>query len=235
VINEAIELFDPVELEKYEIVKADLVTARAHVEGLVVASQKDANRMHNGLATVKRLAAIVEETRKQQVGPLNEQVKALNGTWRPLTDALAALELIAKRKLQVWQQAERERIARAQAAARKAQAEAERREAEALAKAEAAKTSGARDKAMARAGEASQELMQARIAEPMDAPTGIKTDFGTTSTRMVWAFKVANADMVPRHFLAVDEKAIRRAVAEGARSIPGVVIYEEEQLQTRLG
>ena len=87
---------------------------------------------------------------------------------------------------------------------------------------------------MVKAEAASQQLMEARLAEPMDAPKGIKTDFGTSSSKWVWRFKVTDSEQVPRQYLTVDEQAIRRAVAEGARSIAGVEIYEEEALSVRI-
>lgn len=230
----ALELFAPVEVEKYELVKSDLARSKASVDALTIARREDAVRAHDGLADIKRVLLTIEETRKAQVGPLNDQVRAINATWKPLTEALSAMEAALKRKLLLWQQAERERVAREQEAARKAAEEASRREAEALAKAEAAKNSRAREAALAKARAATHALIAAREAEPMPAPTGFHTDAGTSSTRLVWAFKVTDPAQVPRDFLIVDEKAIRRAVAEGARNIPGVVIYEEEQLATRV-
>lgn len=231
----AIELFSPNEVEKFDMVAADLATIHRRLDGLTIASQPQALGVHNGLAEVKRLRETVESTRKAQVGPLNEQVKAINNAWRAVTEVLDKLEQTAKRKLLAWQQAERERIAREQEAARKRQEEAARREQEALRRAEEAKNSRSREKALAEAQKAGQELMAARVEEPMDAPTGIKTDSGTTWTRPVWTFKVADPQLVPREFLCVDEKAIRAAIAKGVRDIAGVTIWQDEQLATRVG
>lgn len=230
----ALELFSPTEIDRYDDVKADLAGVKRHLDALVLSSDESAMSLHDGLSTVMRLVAVIEDTRKAQVGPLNDQVKAYNDTWRPLTVALKAMEVTAKRKLLAWQQAKAQRIAQEQAAARRLQEEAQRREAEALAKVAAAKNSKAREAAMVKVEAAAQQLMDARLAEPMDAPRGIKTDFGTSSTKWMWKHKVTDETLVPRQYLMVDEQAIKRAVAEGARDIAGVAIYEEESLAVRV-
>lgn len=48
-----------------------------------------------------------------------------------------------------------------------------------------------------------------------------------------WVFEVQDASLVPREFLVVNETAIRKAVADGARSIPGVRIYQDESISLR--
>lgn len=231
----ALALFSPQEVQRFDLVVADLANVQKHLEGLVIKDQGGAVAVHNGLAETKRLRELAEMTRKAQVSPLNDQVRVLNNAWRPLTDALDKLEATAKRTLLAWNQAEAERVAREQEAARKAREEAARKEREALAKAEATKSSKVREREMAKANAASQELMAARVAEPMAAPTGIKTDHGSSWTRLEWVHKVVDPQAVPREFLAVDEKAIRAAVAKGVRDIPGVTIYQEEQIATRVG
>lgn len=233
-VTAALDIFSPQEVAHYEQLTSDVETINRAVDKLVLRTQADAIKVHELLTDVKRTQVHIEKIRREQVDPLNDQVRAYNATWKPRTEKLATLEAGLKRKLLAFQQAERERIAREQEAARKKQEEAQRREAEALARAEAAKNSRSRAKALADAQEQTQALMEARLEEPMDAPTGIRTDLGTSSTRMRWTFKVSDPAQVPARFLIVDEKAIRRAVAEGAREIPGVAIYEEEVLATRV-
>lgn len=235
ITNTAIELFAPVEAQKFDLLVRSLEEVRGHLEGVTVRSSKDVERIHSGLVECKRIAATVEEARKRQVGPLNAQVRALNDAWRPLTEALTAIEAAAKRKLLAWQQAERERVAREEEAARRAAEEAARREQEALAKAEAARSAAERRAALAEAESAGQALMQARSEEVAPAPGKIRSNQGTTASRFVWRFKVVDPAAVPREFLAVNEQAIRAAVAAGAREIPGVLIYEDEILATRIG
>lgn len=232
--SEALVLFSPLEAQRFERLTTEAATVQRRLDGLVLRTPDDAARCNNDLGDLKKILVQIEDTRKDQVAPLNDQLNAINGAWRPLRTKLEEIEKTAKRKLAAFLQAERERVAREQAEARRRQEEAQRREQEALARAEAAKNSKAREKAMAQANAAGQELMEARLAEPMAAPTGLKTDIATTSTRMRWTFQVTDAAQVPREFLSVDEKKIRAAVAAGARQIAGVSIYEEETLATRV-
>lgn len=48
-----------------------------------------------------------------------------------------------------------------------------------------------------------------------------------------WTFEVEKPYDVPRAYLVVDETAIRKAVADGARSIPGVRIFQTESITVR--
>lgn len=203
------------------------------LRSMVVIDRDTAQRVADGVAECKKIAAHIDMIRRGQVDPLNEQVKSYNDTWRPLTDALKQFEAEGKRKLQAFQQAEREQKAREALAAQRAQEEAARKEREALAKAESAKTEKARQKALADAQAAGQALMQARIDEPVQTDGAFRSAHGSTTTRMVWKFQIRNPADVPRQYLVVDEKAIRAAVAAGVRQIPGVDIYEEETLATR--
>lgn len=244
----ALAKFEPNAMSTYEAACAAADEIGMELEDFQIASKADEARMNELLGQIKVALGNAEHSRTGMVKPLNEQVKAINDTWRRPREALEKLEAIVKRKLTLWIQAERERIAREQAelrrqqeeAARKA-AEAERQKQEALAKAEAAKSSKAREKAMAEAqraaeaeASANQAIVTARAAEPMEAPKGIKTDTATTGLVERWTFRVVDKTQVPHEFLVVSDNAVRRAIAEGARNIPGLEIYADEILSTRI-
>jgi hypothetical protein len=232
----AIVLFSKSEVETYELVAQDLEKSRRSLEaiGAITSTEVEAN-VNDGLVECKRLIVTAEELRKKQVGPLNDQVKTINNAWRPLTEALSALATKAGNKIVVWKQGERERIAREQAEVRRRQEEAARKQQEALERADKARNSKTREAALEAAATAGQQLSEARLAEPMAAPTGIRTSEGSSFMRKHMAFKVVDPTKVPREFLCVDEKAIRAAVAKGVVDIAGVSIYEEESLATRVG
>lgn len=213
-----------------------------------ITTKADEARLNELLGGVKVAIGNIEHARTGQVKPLNEQVKAINDQWRRPRELLENLEVVAKRKLTLWLQAERERIAKKQAEARRQQeeqarkaAEAERQKQEALAKAEAAKNSKARAQALADAevaaaaeAAATQAVVQARAAEPMEAPRGVSTDSATTGLVERWTFRVVDKAKVPMEFMAVSDGHVRRAIAEGARHIEGLEIYAEETLATRI-
>ena len=66
-----------------------------------------------------------------------------------------------------------------------------------------------------------------------DQQTTIKAGGAAATFRKVWKFEVEDATRVPDAYRVVDEKLIRAAVADGAREIPGVRIYAEEQVATK--
>ena len=218
------------------------------LDDFTIRTKADEAQLNELLGNVKVAIGNIEEARKKQVEPLNAKVKTINDLWRKPRAALEALEAAAKRTLTIWLQAERERIAKEQAEARRLQeeqarkaAEADRQEQEALARAEAAKNSKAREKALAdakaaadRGARAALALVDARIAEPMEAPRGVKTDTATTGLVAKWAYQVTDSDKVPREFLMVDEKKVRAAIATGVRQIDGITIYQDEILATRI-
>lgn len=70
------------------------------------------------------------------------------------------------------------------------------------------------------------------IPEPAP-PKTVRTESGKATIVEHWTFEVTNPDEVPREFLMVDEKKIRRAVDQGRREIDGVRIYEDSQVRIR--
>ena len=44
---------------------------------------------------------------------------------------------------------------------------------------------------------------------------------------MRWTFAVTDRNQVPNGYWTIDEDAIKTAIAEGVREIPGIRIYEE--------
>lgn len=134
---------------------------------------------------------------------------------------------------------------------RKADEEEARQRREAAARqataAEAAAKKGDHD-AEARAEAARQAEEQAKVDEMVAQETRpvvttaapvaeqkstIKAGGAAATFRKVWKFEVEDASRVPTAYMVVDEKLIRAAVADGAREIPGVRIYEEEQVATK--
>lgn len=82
-----------------------------------------------------------------------------------------------------------------------------------------------------------REHQQAEAAQQLKLePTGDTTNWLTPEiallpipkgVQMKWTFEVTDPNQVPNGYWIVDEAAIRTDVANGAREIPGVRIYEE--------
>lgn len=100
----------------------------------------------------------------------------------------------------------------------------------------AAEQEAARQAQEAEARRAAAAALPEPVAAPVAAaaPTGPRrTASGSVGTSKVWKFDVTDPQQVPREFLTVDERLIRQAVRDGARQIPGVHIYQDEQVRVR--
>lgn len=199
------------------------------------ATLTDANALGSDVASTLRS---VEKRRKFFVEPLNNHVKTINELFRKMCEPLKSADEQLRRKILAFRAAEQERIDDARREAEAKAREEARKAQEKAAAAEAARIAGDNRKAaqLERAAEKAQSvaestattaavLLGAGPAKSMDAGDGAKN-----KTSRVWRFEVVDAAQVPRQFLAVDEKSIRAAVAQGAREIPGVRIFETEQL-----
>lgn len=81
-------------------------------------------------------------------------------------------------------------------------------------------------------------IMQASAAEHAagGTPTAIIPEpakIKGVSVRKVWDFEIVKADDVPRQYCTPEGKLIRAAIKLGVRSIPGVRIFERDQVAAR--
>lgn len=191
----------------------------------------------------RRIDALFAELKE----PVEQVAKLLESGILTFRKAEAARIEAANRRLEDELRAEEER----QRAVQRAAEEEARREREAAerAAAEAARAASEGDHAQEavmieaqRAAEAArlQELVAKEhrpvvttAPAPVAQAAAIKTDGATVSAQRHWEFRVIDPSKVPSAFKVVDEKAIRQAVREGVRDIPGVEIVETERLVTR--
>ncbi len=88
-------------------------------------------------------------------------------------------------------------------------------------------------------GEDTTEIDQ-KLEEAMQAPALIQSfgagSFSAPKTQGLtkrWVFEVTNEQLIPRGYLQVNDKAIRDAIAAGARTIPGIRIFQDESISIR--
>jgi phage host-nuclease inhibitor protein Gam len=70
-----------------------------------------------------------------------------------------------------------------------------------------------------------------RLTLPENAPTTSKTADAKATFVKVWKHRIVDASKVPAEYLTVDEKKIAKVVTAGLRNIPGVEIYETEEVR----
>lgn len=171
------------------------------------------------LTSIKTRIKRIEEIRKFFVDPLNQQVKRINDLFRTPADKYKSMETQVKRLIADYT-LEQEKIRREQEAKLQAQHQKEIEKAE-------------------KQGKEVEFAMTPTIEKPEQT---VKADGGSATTRTVWKFNVvyisdlirqANTNSALQKFLMVDEKAVRQAIAEGAREIPGIKIYEDIEVSVR--
>lgn len=60
-----------------------------------------------------------------------------------------------------------------------------------------------------------------------------QSENGSVGIKLKWGFDVVDAALVPRKYLKIDESAIRAAIADNVREIPGVLISERPETAVR--
>lgn len=206
---------EPPDAQAAEQQLASLTADSARIVGLARALViVDENTNAQAVALLATIAAgrkAIETQRKWFVKPLNDQVKAVNAKFAELDAPAAAADGIVRGRLLAYREQ--------QEAAR--QAEERRRQAE-----------YAQDKKDARA----LGMAAPAPAQPLavaEAPRTTATEAGSATVRKVWAFEVTDLAAVPAQYKVIDEVLLRVAVRNGAREIPGVRIYEKDQLAVK--
>ena len=192
----------------------------------------------------------IEELRLFFTKPLNDQVTNINqefkATKAPFLEMIniikgkvldyrrieeAKLEKIRKRK----EEQAKKKFEKEQEKARiKAEKEAEKErlalESQDLSKKDEKKAlKEIEDDKNSKVDEASQEEFSFNDSD-FQQSKNVHSNSGSINVKKVWKFKVIDPNKVPKQYLIVDEKIIRRDVRAGVRSIDGVEIYEEENV-----
>lgn len=180
-------------------------------ETISVSNPEEMSQAADLAIQVKARLNRIEQLRVEYVKPLNDHVKRINGDFKKAAEPFLAIETSLKGKISAYRM-EQERIATEE----RKRLEAERRaEADRIAKEEGL----TRREALA---QIEKPVVEAEVKSA-------STEQGKVVTKMVWKFEVVNTENVPAEYKVVDEKLIRKAVANGARRIAGVKIWEEAQ------
>jgi len=84
------------------------------------------------------------------------------------------------------------------------------------------------EKLIARAEEEEDENIAEALA---DKAAAVQANVGESQTMKRWTFKVIDIKKVPRQYLVLDSVAVRDAIRDGERQIPGIDIYLESSVR----
>lgn len=171
--------------------------------------------------------AAIDATRTRIKAPVLHAQRLIDGAGKKLTDPLKANVAIIEQRIAVYL------TAKAETARREAEAEAQR-----LA-AGAQEAMRAADDAPESVPEAIVALRDAQEAEALaTAPTPDLTrtrslNGALAGLRDNWVFSLVDPAKVPAHFLMLNEAAVKLAIRQGTREIPGLRIWNDAKAYVR--
>lgn len=171
------------------------------------------------LLAVKELKDKLQEKRDLIVKPLKQHVTLLEGLFKPAKDELEKADATLRGKVLGYRSEQQKRLDEERS---QLMAEAE----EAQEKAQSTK---------GKAAVAAQQLAETKAAAALEVSTSGPTrvmavSSGQVAARKSWTYEVLDVGMVPHEYWTLDGAKLRAAVKAGARTIPGVRIFEEESL-----
>lgn len=176
-------------------------------ELFTVSTQEDALQASRMLVQLSGAVKEVEARRKFFTGPLREHIKRIEALFKPVVERLEKADMLLRQKLLDYQQ----EVSRRQAEER----------ARLLSEATEAQAGGDTETALALATQASE-------LDTVQRTTHVEE--GSVQTRKVWTFEVEDLGKVPMEYLSLDESKVRAAIRAGIREVPGLRIFQKEQL-----
>ena len=194
---------------------------------IAIASDDDKEIAAYFLADIKKLLKEIEGRRVQYVTPFNEKVKAANGWCKQYSSRLEAADKSFKSKILAYEK----KLADDR---RRVEEEARQREEDRLAKLKELEQKEITPEVQ----QETRQLKDDQVAEQIhfEETKRDKTQhFSGVSTtiKQVWTFEVENVSALPADYLLPNETLIRKAVNAGVRNIPGVRIFQKDQLSSR--
>lgn len=168
---------------------------------------------------------LAKDRRDRELAPFVPKVKSIRARWKPIVDGF---DLVFKKSKDLGQDILR---------SRRAEQERLRKEAEQkLLAAQRAEAKAKSKKALAKIQETAKDLKEKVEALPPEgAPLGVKTDETTLYARKAWKWETTDINKVPDTYVKryTDTPKVDLAVKNGKRNIPGIKIWEEEEMVSR--
>ena len=177
-----------------------------HVQSIEVTTDDGLKHAVDELTNIKGISKRIQEEKEKLTKPAMEIVKWARLRFKPAEDSLEQAERVVKVKILGYN-------------AKKAE----------LARIEEAKIAKKVEQ-----GKLKMETAIEKMGNVNRAETKTTGTIGQIVTRKVKKFEIMDSNLLPREYLVPDEVKIRKAVLAGI-TVPGVRVYEEEQLaNTRL-
>jgi len=198
--------------KKLEEIKKATATFANDLVKVAVITNANFPKASEFLVQIKQRIKRIEEIRLGYTKPLNESLKKINADFKGAMKPYEEMEQTLKRGIMSFREIEE--------AKRRAEEERLQKIAEEKARKEAKK----------------KHISVASVMENMPVPVVerqsnvMQSESGALKARKVWKHEIVDEKKVPKKYWIIDETGIRFAVRNGEREIPGVRIYEEEQI-----
>lgn len=190
----------------------ELIAIKTHTESitekaksLVISDEKSGKYATDLVSFIKKAYRKIEAKRKFFTQPLNEHIRDINSEFKTMTEPLKEAEDAIKGKLLSWH-----------ATLRKRQEAEEKKKLESTNK-------------------ISRNLNLPDVEQPPEAPpsTQVKGAVGKSFTKKVWNFEVEDFPKIPNSLKLLNEVAVRAQIKAGIREIPGIKIFQKDQIAIR--
>jgi len=236
---------------KLEAINKDIDTFVLKTKTLVIKTKEQMTGATEYLANIVARKKRIEVIRISYTQPLNETLRNINADFKKASAPLEESEGIVKSKMIEYRRVESERIE----VKRKKEEEKQRKQDEIRRKKErrqAEKEAKIAEKKLAKENlskkkaadaqkiiddekQAKQDELDKQGEEfvpevDIKQENTVHSESGAARMRKVWKFEIENEKQIPKAYLTVDEVKIRKAIKGGVREIPGIRIYEDEQV-----
>ncbi|GAB1371165.1 hypothetical protein MASR1M45_12270 [Candidatus Kapaibacterium sp.] len=205
-------------IAKFSEAKSQIEKLATQCNNVVITNIENLETAKHLAKTAKAIENLIEEKRKEITAPILNEKKKIDDFAKTLTSKLNdALKNIRGQILSFEKRLEEERIAEQR------RIEAEKRELEERLKKAALEDTG------------SAEVLEKESLKliEMNEQSAKLSNQTSNSVRKVWKYSISDMTLIPRDYLTVDEKKVKDAISSGIREIPGILIFQEDQLVLR--
>lgn len=203
-------------LQKFNEARVQIQQLAAACKNIVINDNNTLEQGKNLAKNAKKIETLIEDKRKEITKPLLDEKKQIDDFAKSVTAELNAAVKDLRAQILKYEQ-EQERIR---------QEELRRLEAERRAREEELR------RQMAEAHRVDpvvvQELQNLKSQQAVAVAETPKN-----SITKVWSYEIVEIGIIPREFLMPDDAKIKAAVRAGIRDIPGIIIFQKDQLVIR--
>ena len=219
-------------MENNELMQLEktLTAFEGGVNSLVIANKDDLTRAGDILFQVKDFIKKSDAKKKELVKPFKDAIRKLENEFDPKIDKAKEIKSILDGKISAYQmevlkkQQEEEKLRREQELLRLEHLKEELEE----------KAAKENNSAILNEAIKVEERQERMMSEPIKTSQSARGDISTTTLSMVWDYRIKSENKIPREYCSPDLGKLRRAVNDGERTIPGVVIFQKPRVINRV-